>query len=139
MSRVSTYLNFMGQTEEAFAFYASLFGTEPTGEIARMADMGAPDLRDDEQKLVAHMEMPIVAGHVLHGSDLLESMGHELKVGNNTTIHLELDSRDEVDRLYGALSEGGSDATGMQDMPWGYWGCTLDRFDIRWMFTGPTA
>ena len=39
MSRVSTYLNFMGTTEEAFNFYSSVFGTETTGEIARMGDM----------------------------------------------------------------------------------------------------
>jgi PhnB protein len=73
------------------------------------------------------------------GSDMLESMGQQLKVGNNVTINLEPDTRDETDRLYAALSEGGSDSTGMLDMPWGYWGCTLDRFGVRWMFNGPAA
>ena len=33
MSRVSTYLNFKGTTEEAFSFYSSAFGTEITGGI----------------------------------------------------------------------------------------------------------
>ena len=138
MSRVSTYLNFSGETEEAFNFYASLFGTEITGEIARLGDMptapGQPELTADEQKLVAHIELPILAGHVLMGTDFVESMGHERRIGNNTTINLELDSRDEAERLYAALSEGGSESTGLSDMPWGYWGCTLDRFGIRWMF-----
>ena len=68
-------------------------------------------------------------------TDMLESMGHELKIGNNTTINLEPDTREETDRLYAALSEGGSEASGMMDMFWGaYWGCCLDRFGIRWMF-----
>lgn len=63
-------------------------------------------------------------------------MGHQLRIGNNTTIRLEVDSHEEADRLYDALSEGGSDATGMNDMPWGaYWGCFLDRFGVRWMFS----
>ena len=141
MSRVSTYLNFMGQAEEAFDFYADVFGTATTAPITRMGDMPGggegPQLTEAEQRLVAHVELPIVAGHVLMGTDILESMGHELRVGNNVTINLELDSRDETDRLYGALSDGGSDSTGMQDMPWAYWGCTLDRFGIRWMFNGP--
>jgi PhnB protein len=138
MSRVSTYLNFMGTTEEAFNFYSSVFGTQLTGEIARMGDIptepGAPELSAAEKKLVAHVELPILAGHVLMGTDMLESMGHELKVGNNTTINLEPDTRAETDRFYAALSDGGSESTGMQQMPWAYWGCSLDRFGIRWMF-----
>ena len=133
MSRVGTYLNYMGNCEEAFNFYASVFGTE-VGPIARMEDMGGPDLADHERKLVAHTELTILAGHTLMGSDMLESMGHELKIGNNTTIVLESDTKAETDRLYGRLSDGGSESTGMSDMPWAYWGCTLDRYGIRWMF-----
>ena len=142
MSRVSTYLNFMGTTEEAFTFYRGVFGTEFTGPIFRMGDMPpAPDasLPDVEKDLVAHVELPILAGHVLMGTDMLESMGHQVRVGNNVTVNLEPDSRAETERLYAGLSEGGSDSTGLQDMPWGYWGCTLDRFGVRWMFTGPQA
>lgn len=138
MSRVSTYLNFMGQTEEAFRFYGSVFDTEISGEIARIGDLptdpDAPQLADAEKRLVAHVELPILAGHVLMGTDMVESMGHQLRVGNNVTICLEPDTRVETDRLYTALSEGGSESTGMQQMPWAYWGCTLDRFGIRWMF-----
>jgi PhnB protein len=138
MSRVSTYLNFMGRTEEAFSFYSSVFGTEIHGQIARMGDIssgpGAPELSGADQKLVAHVELPILAGHVLMGTDMLESMGQELRVGNNVTICLEPDSRAETDGLYAALSEGGSETTGMQQMPWAYWGVCLDRFGIRWMF-----
>jgi len=138
MSRVSTYLNFMGDTEKAFSFYGSVFGTEPEA-VTRMGDMpsgpGAPELREDEKNLIAHEELPILAGHVLMGTDMLESMGHQLKVGNNVTICLEPEDRADADRLYQALSKGGSESTGMQDMPWGaYWGCTLDRFGVRWMF-----
>jgi PhnB protein len=138
VSRVCTYLNFMGRTEEAFSFYSSVFGTQMAGEMARMGDIpsgpGAQELSDTEKMLVAHVELPILAGHVLMGTDMLESMGHELRIGNNVTICLEPDSRAETDRLYAALSDGGSESTGMQQMPWAYWGCSLDRFGIRWMF-----
>ncbi len=138
MSRVSTYLNFMGQTEEAFRFYASVFGSDMPGQITRMGDMpsgpGGPTLTEAEKKMVAHVELPIMAGHVLMGTDMLGSMGHELRVGNNITICLEPDTRAEADRLYAALSDRGSESTGMQDMPWAYWGCSLDRYGIRWMF-----
>ena len=40
MARVSTYLNFQGRTEEAFAFYAKAFGTEVT-MLSRYSDMPA--------------------------------------------------------------------------------------------------
>jgi len=137
MARVSTYLNFPGTTEEAFGFYASVFGTESIGEIVRMGDMppapGGPGLSDDDKKLVMHIELPILAGHVVMATDMVPSMGQEVRVGNNTTINLEPDTREEADRLYAALNDRGSESTGMQEMPWGYWGCTLDQYGIRWM------
>lgn len=137
MARVSTYLNFMGDTEDAFNFYASVFGTQ-IGMLTRMgevpSDPTGPALSEAEQKLIAHVDLTILAGHTIMGSDMLESMGHQLKVGNNVTICLEPDSRAETDRLYTALSDGGSESTGMSQMPWAYWGCTLDKYGIRWMF-----
>jgi PhnB protein len=142
MSRVSTYLNFPGTAEEAFHFYEKVFGTEISGEIFRMsamADPNGPALSDAEQNLVGHAELPILAGHVLMATDVVASLGQQLQIGNNVTINLEPDTRDETDRLYQALSEGGSDSTGMQEMPWGYWGCTLDRFGVRWMFNCAAA
>ena len=138
MARVSTYLNFMGNTEAAFTFYKDVFGTEFIGGIARMGDApsnpGMPQLTEAEQQLVMHIELPILGGHVLMGTDMLESAGHQLHIGNNTTIMLEPDSRDDADALYDRLSDGGSDSTGMIEMFWGaYWGVCLDRFGIRWM------
>ena len=111
MSRVSTYLNFMGTTEEAFKFYASVFGTEFLAPPQLMGDVppmaGMPPLSEAEQAMVMHVELPILAGHVLMGTDVLESMGHQLEVGNNVSINLEPDTRAEVDDLFAKLSEGG--------------------------------
>ncbi len=138
MPRVSTYLNFMGNTAAAFAFYGSVFGTEPTGPILRMRDLppspDQPELSPAEKDMVLHIELPILAGHVLMGTDMLESLGHERRLGNSMTINLELEDRAEAERLFGLLSEGGSDQFGLADMPWGaYWGTCADRFGIRWM------
>jgi PhnB protein len=138
MNRVSTYLNFMGNTEEAFTFYASLFGTELQTPITRMGDMPAdpnmPALAAEEKRMVMHIELPILGGHVLMATDMLASQGHDLRYGNNVTINLELDDRAETERLFAALSEGGSDVFELQDMPWAYWGTCADRFGVRWMF-----
>ena len=138
MASVSTYLNFMGNTEEAFTFYKGVFGTEFQGPVMRLGDGGGegmPELTDAEKAMIMHIELPIIAGHVLMGTDMIESMGHQLRIGNNTTIAMAIDSREETDRLYGLLSEGATDCSPLQDMFWGaYWGTCLDRFGVRWMF-----
>ena len=142
MARVNTYLNFQGQAEEAFASYAKIFGTEVTA-LSRFSDMpavGAGELTAQERNMVLHAELPIAGGHVLMATDMLRSLGQETRVGNNTTLCIEAGSREEADRLYGALAEGGSEGSPMADMPWGaYWGVTLDRYGIRWMINHTTA
>ena len=142
MARVNTYLNFQGQTEEAFAFYAKTFGTAVI-TLSRYSDMpaiGPGELPAEERTLVMHAELPITAGHVLMATDMLRSMGQQTRIGNNTPLCLDVDSREEADRLYGALSEGGSEGAPMADMPWGaYWGVILDHYGIRWMINHTPA
>src|SRR5580693_3865704 len=142
MAQVNTYLNFQGQAEEAFAFYAKTFGTEIT-MLSRYSDMpavGPGQLPAEEQNLVLHAQLPILGGHLLMATDMLRSMGQETRIGNNTTLCLDVDSREEADRLYGALSEDGSEGSPMADMPWGaYWGVILDRYGIRWMINYTAA
>lgn len=136
MAQVNTYLNFQGQAENAFNFYAATFGTEVT-TLVRYSDMpamGPAELPAAEQQLVMHAELPIISGHLLMATDMLGSMGQQTRIGNNTTLCLDVDDKAEADRLYAALSQGGSEGSPMADMPWGaYWGVVLDRYGIRWM------
>ncbi len=139
MSKISIYLNFQGNTEEAFKFYRSVFGTEFVGPIMYNKDIptdsGTCPFSEEEANKVMHVCLPILGGTQIMGTDMLESMGHKLKIGNNITINLEPDTRTETEKLFNALSAGGSDIMPMQDMFWGaYWGCCLDKFGIRWMF-----
>jgi PhnB protein len=138
MSRVSTYLNFQGNAAEAFEFYREVFGTEYNGPMMRLgevpSDPSMPELTEAEKNYVMHVELPILGGHMLMATDMVESMGHKLEIGNNTSLNLEPDTRAETDRLFAALSQGGTDIAPMSDQFWGYWGCCLDRFGIRWMF-----
>jgi PhnB protein len=138
MARTSTYLNFMGKTEEAFSFYGTVFGSQPVGPIQRMKDVpaspGMPQLSDAERNLVMHIELPIVGGHVLMGTDALESMGHTLTFGTNISINLEPDTRQEAERLWKALGVGGKVGMELQDMFWGgYFGSLTDKFGVQWM------
>jgi len=142
MARVSTYLNFPRTTEEAFLFYKTVFGTEFSMPIARFGDTpsceGQPPLAEADKTLVMHVELPILAGHVLMGTDASESMGFTVKPGNNIYINLEPDTRVETDRLFSALTNGGKVEMPLQEMFWGgYFGSIVDKFGVQWMFNCP--
>jgi len=138
MARVSTYLNFPGNTEQAFEFYRSVFGGSFNGPVHRMGDApaapGQPPLSEADKQLVMHIELPILGGHVLMGTDAPESMGFKLLAGNNLHINLETDTRAQTDQLFAGLSAGGTVEMPLQDMFWGaYFGSLRDRFGVQWM------
>lgn len=139
MARVSTYLNFMGQTEAAFEFYRLVFKSEFEGQLQRIKDTPAdptgPKLSEAELNMVMHVSLPILGGHRLMGTDMLPSMGHQLVRGNSISINLEPDTKAETDRLFAALSEGGTVEMPLTNMFWGaYFGSLTDKFGVQWMF-----
>ena len=139
MAKVSTYLNFAGNTEEAFLFYKTVFKTEFVTPFMRFGDgpgcPGQPPLSATDAKMIMHVALPTLGGHLIMGTDSLESMGMKLHQGNNVYINLEPDTRAETERLFNALKEGGQVENALQDMFWGaYWGCLTDRFGVKWMF-----
>jgi PhnB protein len=138
MAQTSTYLNFPRNTEEAFTFYKSVFGTEFVNGIMRHGDVplqeGMPPLNDEDKRLVINVQLPILGGHLLMGSDVPEFVGVQLNQGNNVYINLLPDTRAEADALFAALSEGGTVEMPLQEMFWGdYFGSLVDRFGVRWM------
>jgi len=136
MSKIAIYLNFQGNTDDAFNFYKTVFRTEFSSPIIGdlPKDPNGPTLSEADLNCVMHVALPIIGGTELMGTDMLESLGHKLVVGNNVTISLQLDSKDEADTFYAALSDEGSEKNSMRDEFWGYWGSCMDKFGIRWMF-----
>ena len=139
MARVSTYLNFPGTTEQAFEFYRALFGGSFNGPIHRFSEVplapGQPPIAEADLNCVMHVELPILGGHVLMGTDVPESMGMRVTYGNSMHINLEPDTRAETERLFNGLAEGGKVEMPLADMFWGaYFGVVTDRFGTRWMF-----
>lgn len=135
MVRVNPYLNFDGKAEEAFNFYKSVFGGEFMGGINRMSDApGTENLSEDEKNRVMHIALPIGGGSTLMASDIIPSMGHTLKEGNNVYLSLHPDSREETKRLFNSLSAGGTIEMPLEDAFWGaYFGSFVDKFGIHWM------
>src|SRR5690606_25730805 len=122
-----------------FNFYKSVFGGEFVGGIRRFGDMAPsgdmPPLEEKDKNLVMHVELPILGGHQLMGTDAPESMGFSMNFGNNIFINLEPDSREDTKRLFDALSAEGKVEMELQDMFWGdYFGSCVDKFGVQWMF-----
>ena len=140
MASVSTYLNFPGNTEEAFNFYKTVFGGEFFGGgIMRFKDIppspNNPPMPDADGNMVMHVELRILNSHTLMGTDAPESMGFKVNFGNNNYINLQPDTRQETKELFDKLSADGKVTMELQDMFWGdYFGSCTDKFGVQWMF-----
>ncbi len=140
MSFVGTYLNFPMNSEEAIGFYRSIFNPNAKISIYRFSELPMADqLTENECNAIMHAELEIIGGHKIFVSDFLPSSGQQVRIGNNTTISLTLDSREEADHLYSQLSVGATENIAPHQEPWGYWGICLDRFGVRWMFHVPES
>ena len=140
MKSANPYLNFPGNTEEAFNFYKSVFGTEFLA-VVRFRDfpgnaMGAADKDLDK---IAHIALPLGGGSMLMATDTIESFPRPLVVGNNFYITLEPDDAAEAERLFTALSAGGTVEMPLQKTEWAeQYGSLCDKYGVQWMvsYTG---
>lgn len=138
MAKTHTYLNFANQTEAAFNFYKSIFGGDFVDKIYRFRDTppqaGQPPLSEADLNLIMHIELEILGGHHLMGTDAPESIGFTINKGNNVHISLEPDTREEGKRIFESLASGGQITLPLADMFWGaYYGSCTDKFGINWM------
>jgi PhnB protein len=129
------YLNFAGNTLEAFEFYRSVFGGEFSG-IVRFRDFGGNPMgiREEELDLIAHIALPLGAGGMLMGTDVTGAWKEGLVTGTNTYTHLELDSAAEARRVFDGLAEGGQVQMALSRTAWAeLYGSLRDRFGVQWM------
>lgn len=133
MATINPYLNFPGNTEEAFNFYKSVFGGEFT-MIQRFKETPEADkIPASEQDKIMHIALPI-GKNMLMATDALESMGQTLNVGDNISIAIQVDSEEEADKLFNGLSAGGQVTMPLEKVFWGaYFGMCTDKFGVQWM------
>jgi PhnB protein len=133
MKTTSTYLHFDGNCREAMTFYGRALQAEPNftpfsagpPEISSQA-ASAPDR-------ILHAELasgPVV----LMASDMLPGM--PFVQGNNFAISLTCESLPEMERVFGALGEGGKVVMPIAVAFWGgHFGMLTDRFGVNWMLS----
>ncbi len=134
MALINPYLNYNGNAEEAFNFYKSVFGGEFT-KIMRFKDLSSPEfpVAENDANKIMHIALPI-GKNVLMANDVPESMGQTNENENRSKISISAESREEADRLFNGLSEGGNIEMPIANSPWGsYFGMFRDKFGIEWM------
>ena len=134
MAKINPYINFNGNTEEAFNFYKSVFGGE-FASISRFKDMANDDfpVSEKEANKIMHISLPI-GNNVLMANDVPEIMGTTNVLEHRSKIALTADSKEEADQLFYGLSEGGTIEMQIAESPWGsYFGMFRDKFGIEWM------
>lgn len=134
--QINPYLNFHNKTEEAFRFYEKALGGKLT-EFHRFGSMPPQEgfeLTSEQKARVMHVGLALPDGQMLMASDTLEGMGPPRVEGNNISISVHPDSRQDADRIFAALAAGGTITMPIADQFWGdYFGSLTDRFGVNWM------
>lgn len=136
MTTINPYLIFNGDCEAAFLHYQSVFGGE-FPYMGKFKDMppsdNNPPITDGDGEKIMHISLPIGSGSILMGSDSNAQSG-VVKMGENVSLSINTDSRDEADRLFNGLSAGGTVKMPMEKTFWGaYFGMFIDKFGVHWM------
>lgn len=133
MAKINVYLNFNGNTEEAFEFYRSIFGGDFSG-IFRFKDGPDPEkISELERNKIMHIALPI-GSNMIMGTDCLPSYGQKANPGTNTYISLDTETEEEARKIYKKLSEGGEVEMELQKMFWGdLFASFSDKYGVRWM------
>jgi PhnB protein len=137
MAKVNPYLYFDGNAEEVFNFYKSVFGGE-FAMMSRYGDMqgqdGCEDLSDEDKTKIMHIALPLSDGHVLMASDAVSKYADEFTQSNNISLSISADSKQEADKVFNGLAEGGEVSMPLADTFWGaYFGMFKDKYGINWL------
>ena len=135
MALINPYIHFNGNAEEAFTFYKSVFGGE-FAKISRYKDISSPEypIPANDTNRIMHIALPLGKNNVLMGSDVMEIMGQVTESDNRNTIFISAETKEEADKLFNGLSEGGKVEMPIAYGPWGnYFGMFADKFGVQWM------
>ncbi len=120
MATVNVYLTFNGNCREAFDFYKSVFGGEYPyiGTFGEMPPMEGKEMPEEDKNKIMHVTLPISKETVLMGSDTGGEWSSGFKAGNNFSISINAESKEEAGKLFDGLSAGGQVTMPLADTFW---------------------
>ena len=113
MQKITPFLWFDGQAEEAMNFYTSIFKNSKIGNVSRYGEAG-PGAKGSV--MVASFELNGLEFTALNG-------GPQFKFTEAISLYVDCDSQEEVDYFWSKLSEGGT----IQQCGW-----LKDKFGVSW-------
>ncbi|RTZ49240.1 VOC family protein [Chryseobacterium arthrosphaerae] len=117
MAKLNPYLNFDGTAEEAFNFYKSVLEVNSQEKFIKWAMLPVQKTFQMKKKQ-SNAHCIANRGDLLMASDIVPGFGQTLTVGNNNYVSIFPDSREEADRLFKGLSEGGNIEMPIEDQFW---------------------
>ena len=138
MKLIPYLMFFDGRCREAFEFYAAALG----GEIVALTTYGdmpaAPDqpaLPAEARAQIANVQLLAAGASLMGGDSIMGCTGSERVDGrNDTTVNIEVDTIEEAERLFAALSAGGKVQMPLTETFWSQrFGMFEDRYGKPWM------
>jgi PhnB protein len=78
--------------------------------------------------------LPIGGANVLIGNDVPDFMGKVNENENRSKIHVNVDTKEDAERIFKGLSAGGQVEGQIGESPWGtYAGMLRDKYGIEWI------
>lgn len=136
MISINPYLYFNGNCEAAFNFYEKVFGKKisHTSKFKDAPEASRNMFQESDDKIM-HVTLPISKETMLNGSDN-SSVYEEMAKNKTFTLIIHTETKEEVDRLFGGLSENGQIIVPAGLTFWGaYYGQCIDQFGIGWKIT----
>ena len=128
--KINPYLNFNGQCEAAFAFYERCLGGKIAFKLTYAESPMAKETPQEFQNQILHARL-VVGDNVLMGSDAPPGRYEEPR---GLTISINIDTAEEAERVFAALSEKGTVCMPIQETFWAVrFGMVTDQFGIPWM------
>lgn len=133
MATINPYINFNGNAEEAFTFYKSVFGGD-FATVIRFKDLQSAEfpVPEEDADKIMRITLPI-GNNVLIANDVPKSLGPVSENENRSKIAISAETKEEADKLFKGLSEGGAVEMPMAESPWGtYFAMFRDKYGIEW-------
>lgn len=112
--------------QNALSFYRELFG----GEIKNLQLSDNMPMFQDLKGKVIHSELHVNPKCIFYFVDIFEK---KRESPGNVTLVLHMDDKNEIDRCYNELAQGGEVGMKLQKTFWGAWHAIVtDRFGAPW-------
>jgi PhnB protein len=129
--KISPYISFSGNCEEAITFYEKAFNVK--AEIARYKDAPKENeyqVQEGTENLVMHAQFEL-DGEMIMLCDMPPE--YPVNIGNNIAIMAEFDKVETAKNAFEALKEGGNVIMELQETFWSKcFGSLTDKFGIIW-------